>query len=268
MIGQIVGKYQILEEIGRGGMGIVFKARDTFVGRPAALKILAEKLEKDPDMLRRFERESGAASALRHPNICTVFDCGNWKGRPYFAMELLTGQTLDRRLRQGPVPAPELARIAIGVLNALEAAHAVGIVHRDIKPANLFVTAHGQVKVLDFGLAKQTSPPASAGQDAPTLLISTTRQGMMIGTIAYMPPEQICSEPLDGRADLYSLGVTLYELAAGALPVRGAENHAALPGGLAPVIAKLISPDARMRYQTAGEAREAFERGVAPAVAR
>ena len=258
MIGQIVGKYQIVEEIGRGAMGIVFKARDTFFGRLAALKILAEKLENDPDMLRRFEREGGAASALCHPNICTVFDSGNWKGRPYFAMELLLGQTLDERLKQGPIPMAELGRIAIGVLSALEAAHAIGIVHRDIKPANLFLTDHGQVKVLDFGLAKQTVPPVSMGQDAPTVVISTTRQGMMVGTLAYMPPEQICCEPLDGRADLYSLGVTLYELATGALPVRGVENHAVLYDGLAGIVMKLMSRDVRMRYQTAREAREAF----------
>ena len=267
MIGQTVGKYRLIEEIGRGAMGIVFKAHDEFLGRFAALKILAEKLESDPDMLRRFEREGGAASALQHPNICAVFDSGNWKGRPYFAMELLTGQTLDEWLKQGPLPAPLVARIAIDALDALEAAHAIGVIHRDIKPANLFLTAGGSVKVLDFGLAKHRLPSAPIPGDAPTLAISITQQNLVVGTLAYMAPEQVCCEPLDGRADLFSLGVTLHELATGALPVRGAVNARALPGGLGPVVAKLISSDARMRYQSAGEARAAFKRSAGIAAA-
>ena len=260
MIGQTIGKYRLIEEIGRGAMGIVFKAHDELLGRFVALKILAEKLESDPDMLRRFEREGAAASALDHPNICAVFDSGNWKGRPYFAMELLTGQTLDERLKQGPLPAPLVGRIAVGALDALEAAHAIGIVHRDIKPANLFLTTAGKVKVLDFGLAKHRLPSAPIRQDAPTVAISITRQNSVVGTLAYMSPEQVCCEPLDGRADLFSLGVTLHELATGALPVRGAVTAQALPGGLGPIVAKLISSDARMRYQSAGEARDAFAR--------
>jgi serine/threonine protein kinase len=260
MIDQVVGKYRILEEIGRGAMGLVFKAQDTFLGRFVALKILAEKLADDPEMLYRFEREGGAASALRHPNICTVFDSGNWKGRPYFAMELLAGQSLDDRLKQGPIPAPQLIEIAIGVTSALEATHAVGVVHRDIKPANLFLTSTGQVKVLDFGLAKRKPPAAQLGADAPTVVMFATRQGTVMGTLAYMSPEQVCCEPLDGRADLFSLGVTLYELGMGSLPVRGAENVAPLPAGLGPIVAKLMAPDARKRYQMAREAREAFER--------
>jgi serine/threonine protein kinase len=260
MIGQTIRNYRLIEEIGRGAMGIVFKAHDEFLGRFAALKVLAEKLESDPDMLRRFEREGAAASTLQHPNICAVFDSGNWKGRPYFAMELLTGQPLDQRLKQGPLPAALVARIAMGVLDALGAAHAIGIVHRDIKPANLFLTAAGQVKVLDFGLAKHRLPSAPIHQDAPTVAMSITRQNLVIGTLAYMAPEQVCCEPLDGRADLFSLGVALYELATGALPVRGAVNARAMPGGLGPIVAKLMSPDARMRYQSAGEARDDFAR--------
>ena len=260
MIGQMVSKYRILEEIGRGAMGIVFQAQDTLLGRFVALKILAEKLVNDPEMLCRFEREGGAASALNHPNICTVFETGSWQGRPYLAMELLTGQALDDRLASGPIPAGQLIDIAIGVTSALEAAHAIGVVHRDIKPANLFLTTSGKVKVLDFGLAKVKPPATPLGDDATTVAMFATRKGTILGTLAYMSPEQICCEPLDGRADLYSLGVVLYELATGELPVRGSANTEALPAGLGPIVDKLMASDAHMRYQTAGEAREAFQR--------
>jgi serine/threonine protein kinase len=267
MIGQMVSKYRILEEIGRGSMGIVFKAQDTVLGRFAAIKILAEKLVNDPEMLHRFEREGGAASALHHPNICTVFETGSWQGRPFLALELLTGQALDHRLAAGPIPTVQLIEIAIGVTSALEAAHAIGVVHRDIKPANLFLTASGQVKMLDFGLAKMKPPAVPLGDDAPTGAQFSTRPGTVLGTPAYMAPEQICCEPLDGRADLYSLGVVLYELATGELPVRGSVNTGALPAGLGPIVARLMAGDARMRYQTAREAREAFQRcaGIGPA---
>jgi serine/threonine protein kinase len=198
MIGQMVSKYRIIEEIGRGSMGIVFKAQDKYLGRFAALKILAEKLANDPEMLYRFEREGGAASALNHPNICTVFETGSWRGRPYLAMELLTGQALDDRLAGGPIPTPQLVGIAIGVTSALEAAHTIGVVHRDIKPANLFLTAAGQVKILDFGLAKMQLPATPISEDTPTAPV-LTRHGTVVGTYAYMSPEQACSEPLDGR---------------------------------------------------------------------
>jgi serine/threonine protein kinase len=266
MIGLMVSKYRILEEIGRGAMGIVFKAEDTFLGRFVALKILAEKLVNDPEMLHRFEREGGAASALNHPNICTIFETGSWKGRPYLAMELLTGQALDDRLASGPIPAGQLIEMAIGITSALEAAHAIGIVHRDIKPANLFLTTNGEVKVLDFGLAKVRAPATPLGDDAPTVAMFATRKGTILGTLAYMPPEQVCCEPLDGRADLYSLGVVLYELATGHLPGRGSATIEALPAGLGPIVARLKSRDAHMRYQTAREAREAFQRcaGIGP----
>jgi serine/threonine protein kinase len=260
MIGQTVSKYRIIEEIGRGGMGIVFKTQDTFLGRFTALKILAEKLVHDPEILRRFEREGGCASALRHPNICTVFETGSWQGRPFIAMELLDGQALDERLAAGPIPLSQVIQIAIGVASALEATQAIGVVHRDIKPANLFLTTTGQVKVLDFGLAKAPPPAVRLGDDAATIAIFATRQGTALGTLAYMSPEQVCCEPLDGRADLYSLGVVLYELVTGKLPVRGSENVTALPPGLGPIVGKLMADDVRLRYQSAREAREAFER--------
>ena len=260
MIGRMISKYRLLQEIGRGAMGIVFKAQDTQLGSFVAIKVLAEKLVDDPETLHRFEREGGAAAALNHPNICTVLETGSWQGRPYLAMEMLTGQALDDRLAAGPIEAASLVEIAIGVTSALEAAHSIGVVHRDIKPANLFLTAAGQVKVLDFGLAKVKRPPAPLSADAPTVAMYATRQGTILGTFAYMSPEQVCCEPLDGRADLYSLGVVLYELATGKLPVRGAENIAAIPAGLAPILLKLMAREARMRYQTAREAREAFQR--------
>jgi eukaryotic-like serine/threonine-protein kinase len=259
MIGQTVSNYRVLEEIGRGATGIVFKAQDEYLGRFAALKILAEKLVNDPEMLHRFEREGGAASALKHPNICTVFESGSWQGRPYLAMELLVGQALDGRLAAGPVPARQLIQIAIDITSAFEATHAIGIVHRDIKPANLFLTATGQVKLLDFGLAKVKAPALRLGDNDATVAVFATRRGAVLGTLAYMSPEQVCCEPLDGRADLYSLGIVLYELATGKLPVRGSEDIAALPAGLRPIVAKLVASDVRMRYQTAREAREAFE---------
>lgn len=260
MIGRMVSKYRIVEEIGRGSMGIVFKAEDTILGGFAALKIIAEKLANDPGMLHRFEREGAAASALHHPNICTILETGNWQGRAYLAMELLTGQTLDDRLAAGPIPAAGVIGIAIDVASALEATHAIGVVHRDIKPANLFLTTSGVVKVLDFGLAKVRLPLKQIGADAPTAVMYVTSVGIMVGSLAYMSPEQACSEPLDGRADLYSLGVTLYELATGKLPVRGSRNMALLPSGLSPIVAKLMARDAAARYQTAREAREALQR--------
>src|SRR5579872_2677391 len=165
MIGRMVGRYRILGELGRGSMGIVFQAQDPAENRPVALKIIAEKLVNNPGILQRFERECRAASALRHPNICAVFEAGEWQGRPYLAMELLTGETLDRRLARGPLPAGLLLDVGIGVARALAPPPAIGVVHRDIKPANLFLTAAGQVKVLDFGLAKDRLPPRPVSED-------------------------------------------------------------------------------------------------------
>jgi serine/threonine protein kinase len=255
----MVSQYRIVEEIGRGSMGIVFRAEDTVLGRPVALKIIAEKLVDNPQMLRRFEREGAAASALHHPNICTVYASGEWQGRPYLAMELLNGQTLDRRMAAGPLSAGTLLEIAVGTASALEATHAIGVIHRDIKPANLFLTTGGELKVLDFGLAKIKLPQRPVREDSPTVSMYVTSRGMMVGTLAYMSPEQIRCEPLDGRSDLYSLGVVLYELATGELPVQGG-RQAPLPAGMGPIVAKLIAVDRDRRYQTAREAREAFQR--------
>ena len=258
MIGKMVGRYLIQEELGRGSMGIVFKAQDTLHARPVALKIIAEKLAEDPQMLSRFEREGAAASGLRHPNICTVYESGEWLGRPYLALELLEGQTLDHHLANGPLPASTVLDVALGVTSALEATHAIGVIHRDIKPANLFLTTGGQVKVLDFGLAKIQAPRVIS-EDAPTVVMHVTSRGLMIGTLPYMSLEQVRGEPLDGRTDLYSLGMVLYELATGSLPVHGGKQ-ADLPAGMGPIVAKLSCVDRDERYQTAREAREAFER--------
>jgi len=258
MIGKTVSKYRILEIIGRGTMGLVFKAQDVALGNLVALKIIAEKLADDPEMLHRFEREGGAASALHHPNICTVFESGNWQGRPYLAMELLNGQPLDQRLIAGPIPLPQVLEIAVGVASALEVVHAIGIVHRDIKPANLFLTDSGQVKILDFGLAKVRVRSASYGDDAPTIAMHVTQRNTILGTLAYMSPEQVCCEPVDGRSDLYSLGVVLYELATGKLPSRASLNVAALPRSLAPIVSRLMAPEPRLRYQTARDLRRAL----------
>ena len=257
MIGKMAGQYLIQEELGRGSMVIVFKALDTRHSRTVALKIIAEKLAQDPQMLSRFEREGAAASGLRHPNICTVYESGEWLGRPYLAMELLEGQTLDHHLAKGPLPAPTVLDVAIGVTSALEATHAIGVIHRDLKPANLFLTTGGQVKVLDFGLAKVPAPEA-VSEDAPTVVMHVTSRGMMIGTLAYMSIEQVRCEPLDGRSDLYSLGVVLYELATGRLPLQGGQQ-AEMPAGMGPIVAKLLRVDREERYQTARAAREAFE---------
>ncbi|MEO8371586.1 MAG: serine/threonine-protein kinase [Candidatus Solibacter sp.] len=259
MIGLTIYKYRILEELGRGAMGIVFKAEGPHPGEIVALKILADKLIKDPEMLLRFEREGMAASALNHPNICKVVEAGNWKGRPYLAMELLEGQPLDKLLAAGPLPAAQVVQIGIGVAAALEATHAIGVVHRDIKPANLFLTTDGIVKVLDFGLAKVKPPSIPMGDDAPTIAMAITRKGMILGSIPYMSPEQIASEPLDGRSDLFSLGVAIYELTTGRLPARSSINTEIVPGGLGAIVVKLMAPDPRNRYQTARELREVLQ---------
>jgi serine/threonine protein kinase len=260
VIGEVVARYRILEEIGRGSMGVVYKAQDTFLGRFAALKLIAEEYLEDREAVIRFERECHAASALVHPSICTVFETGRWRDQPYMAMELLQGAPLSEQLRAGPMAIGELLRIAIPVASALEAAHRLGIVHRDIKPANLFLTSRGQVKVLDFGLAKiRRRHLAPLGDDMATVATFVTMPGRMLGTYAYMAPEQVRGDAVDGRADLYSLGVVLYEMATGTLPVRGAPM-APVPRGLGPVIAGLIAPDRNARYRGAAEVREALEK--------
>jgi serine/threonine protein kinase len=259
MVGQNFSKYRILAEIGSGSMGTVYKAQDTFLGRFAALKVMAEKYLDDREAVLRFEREGNAASSLLHPNICTVFDIGKYANRPYLAMEFLEGQTLAARIHEGPMAPGEVVRIGSAALSALDTAHRAGIIHRDIKPANLFLTDGGQLKVLDFGLAKiKTQPrPLAIGEDAPTIATFVTSPGTILGTLAYMAPEQVLGGAVDGRADLYSLGIVLYEAATGRLPLRGSKNRP-VEGRLGEVTERLMALDVNARYQSAAAAREAL----------
>ncbi len=283
---QLISHYRVIEKLGAGGMGVVYRAEDTRLGRGVALKLLPEELASNPLSLQRFQREARAASSLNHPNICTIYDIGSFENQHFIAMELLEGQTLRRMMQGKPLPSERIVETALQITDALEAAHALGIIHRDIKPANIFMTKRGQAKVLDFGLAKLGPAGQEPGDsfDGPASLSGATAAQSLtsprtpLGTVPYMSPEQARGEELDHRTDLFSLGLVLYEMATGTAAFKGSTPamiyhdllsreplpaqrlNPEIPPRLDEIIARLLEKDRDLRYQTAADLRADLKR--------